>query len=89
MKPHLEKILTDLCGTPERARFWSVFSSVTLMLVPLIFALHYQPEDAGTKPTVFMIGSQLEWGLIGLAVSVVVLGYVVGSFIPRSTTKSS
>ena len=44
LKSSLTKILIDLCGTQERATFWTAFSNVTLILVPLIFALHYRPE---------------------------------------------
>src|SRR5712691_10475000 len=40
----LKAILADLCGTAERARFWSAFSNVTLVLVPLIFVMQYRPE---------------------------------------------
>ena len=29
----LRAILADLCGTAERAKFWSAFSNVTLVLV--------------------------------------------------------
>jgi hypothetical protein len=39
----LDPILVDLCGTLERARFWTSFSNVTLTLVPMIRALGYRP----------------------------------------------
>jgi len=38
----LQILLTDLCGTPDRARFWTAFSTITLFLVPL--ALDHQPD---------------------------------------------
>ena len=40
----LKAVLADLCGTVERAKFWSAFSNATLVLVPLIFVLQYRPE---------------------------------------------
>jgi hypothetical protein len=82
LKSSLTKILIDLCGTEERASFWTAFSNVTLILVPLIFALHYHPETGPETSLVFEMGSQLEYALIGLVCSVVVLGIVLSIFIP-------
>ena len=82
LKPSLQAILVDLCGTAERAAFWTAFSNVTIGLTPLIFAMHYRPSDTQT-PAVFAIGSQLEFALAGLLVSVVVLGFVLSRFIIR------
>ena len=46
----LRSILTDLCGTLERANFWLAFCNVTLVLVPLMFALSSQPEVEANRP---------------------------------------
>jgi len=35
LRSPLQLILTDLCGTVERRRFWTAFSNITLFLVPL------------------------------------------------------
>ena len=83
LKSSLTKILIDLCGAEERASLWTAFSNVTLILVPLIFALHYRPESGPETSLVFEMGSQLEYALIGLVCSVVVLGIVLSIFIPR------
>ena len=80
LKPSLQGILVDLCGTEERAAFWTAFSNVTIGLTPLIFAMHHRPGETAT-PVVFAIGSQLEFALTGLLVSVVVLGFVLSRFI--------
>ncbi len=82
LKPHLKRILIDLCGTEERANFWTAFSNITLILVPFIFAIHYHPKTGPDTTTVFEVGTQLESALIGLVVSVVTLGIVIGRFIP-------
>ena len=80
LKPSLQGILVDLCGTVERAAFWTAFSNVTIGLTPLIFAMHYRPSDP-QAPVVFAIGSQLEFALAGLLLSVVILGFVLSRFI--------
>ena len=82
LKPSLQGILVDLCGTVERAAFWTAFTNVTIGLTPLIFAMHYRPGDTQT-PVVFAIGSQLEFALAGLLVSVVMLGFVLSRFIVK------
>ena len=83
LKASLTRVLIDLCGTEERATFWTAFSNVTLVLVPLIFALHYRPETGPDTSLVFQMSSQLEYALIGLVCSVLILGIVLSIFIPR------
>lgn len=84
LRPHLKRILLDLCGTEDRASFWAAFSNLALVLTPLIFAMQYRPETGlGTSPVLEM-AAQLKWALIGLVASVLVLGFVVSAFIPRS-----
>jgi uncharacterized membrane protein YhaH (DUF805 family) len=85
----LKAILADLCGTSERAKFWSAISNVTLMLVPLIFAMQYRPELGQDTTVVLEMGTQLKWALVGLVVSVVTLGIVIRSFIPRGRPATS
>jgi hypothetical protein len=81
LNPYLQNVLMDLCGTDARAAFWTAFANVTIGLTPLIFAMHYRP--APVTPFVFELGTQLEWALGGLLVSVVLLGVVLSKFIPK------
>jgi hypothetical protein len=83
LQPPLHAVLTDLCGTAERAGFWTAFSSVALLLMPLIFALDARPEAGSGAAAAFRIGGQVKSALIGLGSALVTLGIVVGSFIPR------
>ena len=83
LKPYLQDVLVDLCGTAVRAAFWTAFSTVTVALTPIMFALHYRPDTSGASYAVFELGSQLEWALAGLLLSVVLLGLVLAKFIPQ------
>jgi len=47
LKKRLQPILVDLCGTEERADFWTTFSNITLILTPLIFATWFIPKFPG------------------------------------------
>ena len=82
LKPSLHDVLVDLCGTPTRAAFWTAFSTVTVALTPIVFALHYRPDLSADSHAVFEISKQLELALAGLLLSVVLLAVVLAKFIP-------
>jgi hypothetical protein len=79
----LRKVLIELCGNDDRAQFWTVFSNITVAFVPLVAALQYQPSPAETSPALIEIGAQLKWGLVGLVLSVLILGKILMKFISR------
>ncbi len=79
----LQILLTDLCGTPDRARFWTAFSNITLFLVPLALALDHQPDANVKQAAIFIISGQMESATIGLVVSVVVMGFILSTYISR------
>jgi hypothetical protein len=80
----LRKQLRELCGNSERAEFWTAFANVTIVLTPAIFAMLVDPPmDPGVSLLPGII-SQLKWGLIGLVSSVLMLGWILGRFIPKT-----
>jgi hypothetical protein len=83
LRPHLRRLLIDLCGTEQRADFWAAFSNVILVLIPCVVAMHFQPSG-DIRPAPFQIARQLEWALAGLAGAVLILGAVLSRFIPES-----
>ena len=88
LKSALGNILKELCGTRERAAFWTTFSNIAVTAVPLIFAMQYTPDTGAHTNTVFELVAQLKWGLIGLVATVVTLGWVLSRFIARATPPS-
>jgi hypothetical protein len=80
----LQAILKDLCGTDERARFWTAFSNTVVFLVPLALALDHQPAANGTESSVFVISGQIESAVMGLIVSVMAVGMVLSWHISRN-----
>jgi hypothetical protein len=83
LRKPLQAILTELCGKPERARFWSAFSHVTLFLIPLIAVLSRGTELPFRQSGVFAISEQIKAGMTGLVCSVVTLGVVLSVYIAR------
>ena len=81
LKPHLQRILVDLCGTEERANFWTVFSIVILVLAPVIATLSVRPQAGQDVSIVYALSDQILGGLIGLAGSVIIMGLILSRFI--------
>jgi hypothetical protein len=79
----LQTLLIELCGTKDRARFWAAFSNVTLFLVPLVFALDHQPDANVKQAAIFTISGQIEWATIGFVASVVVMVFILSTYISR------
>ncbi len=87
LRPFLRRILTDLCGTEERAQFWTAFSNILLIGLPLIFGLNYQPEAKSTDALFFEIAGKLSGNLGGFLVALIGIGIIVSFFAlvaPRS-----
>lgn len=84
LRRRLRTILIDLCGTEDRAGFWTAFSNVTLVLVPLICALFERPES-GRVLDLFAVASQIQWALIGLVAALALVGLVISVYIPRAS----
>jgi uncharacterized membrane protein YhaH (DUF805 family) len=88
VKSHLKTLLVELCGTADRASFWLAFSNVTLVLVPLIFALDYKPEFGPDRNFVFEMATQLKHAIIGFVLAFSVLAIVLFRFIPRNKSNA-
>jgi hypothetical protein len=79
LQPHLRRILVDLCITDSRAAFWTVFSDLTLVLLPLLFTLGDRPDPR--QHVVYALSDQLRAGLVGLVTALIGLGIVIGFFV--------
>jgi len=80
LRPYLRKILIDLCGTEERAQFWTAFSNILLIGMPVIFALNYRPEAKNADDLFFEIVGKLSGNLGGLLLALVCVGIIVSFF---------
>jgi hypothetical protein len=91
LRPFLRQILVDLCGTIERAQFWTTFSNILLIGLPTLIALNYQPEAATTEELFFEIARRLSGNLISLLIALVLTGLTVAFFAlvaPRTTRET-
>lgn len=80
LRPSLYRVLIDLCGGEDRARFWSAFSTVLLIGVPAAIALGYHPTPGRFQDAFFDLARQLGQNVMGFLVALVALGLVVAFF---------
>jgi hypothetical protein len=80
LRPFLRKILTDLCGTEDRAQFWTAFSNILLIGMPIILALNYKPEAKITEQLFFEVARKLSGNLGGLLFALIGTGVIVSFF---------
>ena len=86
-KPHLKNMMLELNGEKERpANFWVAYTTIILMLIPLIFAIWIVP-DVTNDSVFFMISNQLKWALMGLMTSIVIIGIIIIRFVPRESDR--
>jgi tellurite resistance protein TehA-like permease len=80
LRPYLNRILVDLCGTEERAQFWTVFSNILLVGMPLLIALTYQPQAGNAEELFFEITRRISGNLTGFLLALVGIGCIVSFF---------
>ena len=80
LRPFLTRILIDLCGTEERAQFWTVFSNIILVGLPLLISLTYQPEASQAEEIFFEITHRISGNMLGFLFSLLGVGLIVSVF---------
>lgn len=80
LRPFLYRILIDLCGSEDRARFWTVFSTILMVGIPAIIALGYRPEAFTSEGLFFEIIGRLSGNLGGYLAAMVCIGIIVSFF---------
>ena len=80
LRPFLRKVLMDLCGTEDRAQFWTAFSNILLIGLPMIIALNYQPEARSTEELFLEVAGKLSGNLGGFLFALIGIGFIVSFF---------
>lgn len=85
MRRTLESLLTELCGTTSRARFWLIFGDVGLVLATLWCGLWFAPTggDASYEALRVFVRT-LSGTTFGLLAVLVLLGFVLLLSIARA-----
>jgi hypothetical protein len=89
IRRHLRNVLADLTGTAERAAFWGAFTSLLLVLVPLLVVM-FVPRDTGSdEPVFFRVVAQLRWSLVGLVATLVSYAMIIIWFVQTRPDQSA
>ncbi len=80
LRPSLHRILVDLCGGEDRARFWSMFATVLLIGVPTATTLGYRPVPGSFADAFFDLSRQLGQNVMSFLGALAALGIVVAFF---------
>jgi len=80
LRPFLNRVLIDLCGTEDRAQFWTAFASIILIGLPLLFGLMYHPEAQKAEELFFELTHRISSNLISFVLALVCIGIIVSFF---------
>ena len=79
LRPFLRRILLDLCGTEDRAQFWTTFTNIVLLSLPMISALGFSPTTSLSN-TVLVVAHQLKSNLLSFIFGLAFIGSVLAFF---------
>jgi hypothetical protein len=84
LRKPLHRVLHDLCGTEERAGFWTAFANILLFLMPLAAVLLGRNVGPTPDTLFFAVVEQAKWALLGLILAMFLTACGVAAFIlPR------
>lgn len=82
----LRRLLLELCGTAERARFWVAYSDVMIFLAPLVFIVAFGKSGDPGVPSVAFYRAAIGSTLLGLFVALAFVGLQLTRLLPRHAT---
>src|SRR5512139_2691990 len=77
----LRQLLGELCGTQQRALFWHHYTSLMLMVVPLLTVLLFLHSDSAIDSE--LLRRTLICVLAGLVVALTTIGFKLSGFIRK------
>jgi uncharacterized membrane protein YhaH (DUF805 family) len=80
LRPFLRKLLIDLCGTEDRAQFWTAFANILLIGMPVIFSLYYKPTAGDPEELFLQVAAKLSGNLAGFLFALIGVGVIVSFF---------
>ncbi len=80
LRGSLHNVLVDLCGTKERANFWTMFSMIMLIAMPMVVGMGYTPESTQGNDLFFEMMRQLRGNFFGYLFALAVIGGFISVF---------
>lgn len=73
----LRVLLEDICGTADRARFWTLYAALLLVIAPLMVVSTPGLLDAAAAGIGQVLQRTVFYALLGMLVALLVMGYAV------------
>lgn len=77
----LHRLLIEICGTQERAAFWTQLTTLSYLLMAAATGLSYRPENF--LPDYYYLSGHLGRTLVGLLVTTAFVSLTLSGFIRR------
>lgn len=76
LRPILRRVLTEICGTPERAEFWIRCATILTLFGALILVLAFGPSNENVH-MVDAVRTVLLWALAGAFIGIAWISRVI------------
>jgi Na+-driven multidrug efflux pump len=73
----LGRLLDKVCDSPEETALGTRYIHLLLILLPIVWLLPGSGLIDSTAPATFQIASQVQWGLVGLVMSLLGVGILL------------
>lgn len=83
----LRDVLTDVCGSRERAAFWLRYANVMLFIAPLVGIVVFGESGKILEPTLGFYKAALGAALSGAFVALAAIGLQIARFLPKRVVK--
>ena len=78
MKPYLQDVLTESCGTQKRAAFWVMFTQLMLVIAPMLLVIFFSDLHPGQASyPAEALKDSLFLSLFGVFIAIASIGRVI------------
>jgi hypothetical protein len=75
----LNIILSELCGTEDRSRFWTIWTTVMVVIAPVLLV---SGATVTTDPAL-LVRNAIFYALVGIVIAMMGMGYAIWARMPR------
>ena len=84
----LKDVLTDICGTEVRAKFWVMYTNLMLVITPLLSSIIFGKSHRVAEATFLFYKTAFGSALFGIFLSLVIIGLQITKTLPEKNDSS-
>lgn len=88
LKQPLKDVLTDICGTKVRAKFWVMYTNLMLMITPLLSSIIFGKSHQAAEATLSFYKAAFGSVLFGVFISLVIIGLQITKTLSQKNDSS-